>query len=126
MNSPTLKPLVNPLYKIKQSWIVAQCAEMRVIDQTLAPGEGVPWHLHPSSADYIICLRGELEIREINPDRVTTLRPLERYFVPDKRPHTTVNTSAEECQFLIVQGPGKVEFRALPKLDAAQNIGNDV
>ena len=121
VNPPTLKPLVNPLYKIKQSWIIAQCAEMRVIDQTLAPGEGVPWHLHPSSADYIICLRGELEIREINPDRVTTLRPLERYLVPDKQPHTTVNTSAEECQFLIVQGPGKVEFRALPKLEDTQS-----
>jgi quercetin dioxygenase-like cupin family protein len=118
MNVPTLKPLVNPLYKIKQSWIVAQCAEMRVIDQTLAPGEGVPWHLHPDSVDYIICLRGELEVREINPERVTTLRALDRYLVPDKHPHTTVNTSAEECQFLIVQGPGKVEFRALPKLDA--------
>src|SRR5881394_4642438 len=67
MKSPTLKPLVNPLYKIKQSGIIAQCAEMRVIDQTLAPGEGVPWHLHPDSVDYIICLRGQLEDREINP-----------------------------------------------------------
>ena len=120
VNSPTLKPSVNPLYKIKQSLIIAQCGEMRVIDQTLAPGESVPWHLHPSTADYVICLRGELEIREINPDRTTTLRPLERYLVPEKEPHTTVNASAEECQFLIVQGPGKVEFRALPKLESMQ------
>jgi quercetin dioxygenase-like cupin family protein len=126
MNSPTLKPLVNPLYKIKESWIIAQSAEMRVVDQTLAPGEGVPWHLHPATADYIICLRGELEIREISPDRITTLRALERYVVPKKRPHTTVNTSAEECQFLIIQGPGKVEFRGLPKLDATRNDGNVV
>ena len=126
VKSPTLKPLVNPHYKIKQSWLIAQCAEMRVIDQTLAPGQSVPWHLHPSSADYIICLRGELEIREINPDRATTLHPLERYLVPDKQPHTTINTSAEECQFLIVQGPGKLEFRALPELETRQNAGNDV
>jgi quercetin dioxygenase-like cupin family protein len=91
VNSPPLKPLVNPLYKIKQSAIIAQCAEMRVIDQTLAPGEAVPWHLHPDCADYIICLRGELEIRELNPDRVTTLRPLERYLIREKQPHTTVN-----------------------------------
>ena len=125
MKPPALKPHVNPLYRIKESLIIAQCAEMRVIDQTLAPGESVPWHLHPSSADYIICLRGELEIREINPDRVTTLRPLERYLVPDKQPHTTVNTSVEECQFLIVQGPGKVEFRALPKLETGRNARND-
>ena len=118
MNPHMLKPNVNPLYKIKQSLIIAQSTDMRVIDQTLAPGESVPWHLHPNSADYIICLRGELEIREINPDRVTTLGPLERHFIEEKHPHTTVNTSSDECQFLIVQGPGKVEFRALPKLDA--------
>jgi len=124
MKSPLLKPSANPLYKIKQSSIIAQCAEMRVIDQTLAPGECVPWHLHPSSVDYIICLRGELEVREINPERVTTLRPLERYLVAEKQPHTTVNASGEECQFLIVQGPGKVEFRALPTLESRQQ--NDV
>ena len=118
MNSPTLKPSVNPPYTIKQSLIVAQCAEMRVIDQTLAPGEAVPWHLHPGSVDYIICLRGELEIRELNRDRLTTLRPLERYLIRENQPHTTVNASGEECQFLIVQGPGKVEFRALPKLES--------
>jgi len=111
------QPLVNPLYKIKQSLIIAQSAEMRVIDQTLAPGEAVPWHLHPESDDYIICLRGELEVREINPENTTTLRALERCFIPKRRPHTTVNASNEECQFLIVQGPGRVEFRALPKLD---------
>jgi len=120
MKSPPLKPLASPFYKIKQSSVIAQCAEMRVVDQTLAPGECVPWHLHPSSADYIICLRGELEIREINPERVTTLRPLERYLVGEKQPHTTVNASGEECQFLIVQGPGKVEFRAHPTLESRQ------
>lgn len=125
MDSPTLTPLINPPYKIKQSSIIAQCADMRVIDQTLAPCECVPWHLHPNSVDYVICLRGELEIREVNPDRVTTLRPLERYLVPEKRPHTTVNVSAEDCQFLIVQGPGRVEFRALPKLETMQKGGND-
>src|SRR5262245_49200561 len=107
----------NPAYRIKQSVIIAQCAEMRVVDQTLAPGECVPWHLHPNSGDYVICLRGELEIRESNPDRVTKLRALERYFIAERTAHTTVNTSNDECQFLLVQGPGKVEFRALPKLD---------
>ena len=122
-----LQPPVNPPYKIKQSLIIAQSAEMRVIDQTLDPGEAVPWHLHPESDDYIICLRGELEVREINPEKVTTLRALERYLIPRKRPHTTVNASSnEECQFLIVQGPGRVEFRALPKLETSARPPNDV
>jgi quercetin dioxygenase-like cupin family protein len=124
--NPTLQPLVNPLYKIKQSLIIAQSAEMRVIDQTLAPGEAVPWHLHPETDDYVICLRGELQVREINPERVTTLRALERCLIPKRRPHTTVNASAEECQFLIVQGPGHVEFRALPKLESPSATSNDV
>jgi len=92
-----LQPPGNPPYKIKQSLIVAKSAEMRVIDQTLAPGEAVPWHLHPDSDDCIICLRGELEVREINPEKVTTLRALERCLIPRKRPHTTVNASSENA-----------------------------
>jgi len=112
--------------RIKQSLIIAQSAEMRVIDQTLAPGEAVPWHLHPESDDYVICLRGELQVREINPEKVTTLRALERCLIPKKRLHTTVNASAEECQFLIVQGPGRVEFRGLPKLESPSAASSDV
>jgi quercetin dioxygenase-like cupin family protein len=121
-----LQTPANPPYKIKQSLIIAQSAEMRVIDQTLAPGEAVPWHLHPESDDYIICLRGALEVREINPEKVTTLRALERCLIPSNRPHTTVNASNAECQFLIVQGPGHVEFRALPKLETSAHPRNDV
>jgi len=116
MNDTALKPLSNPLYGIKQSLVIAQSDDMRVIDQTLAPGEAVPWHLHPDTADYVICLRGELEIREVNPDRVTTLKPLERYLISAKTPHTTLNASNEDCQFLIVQGPGPLKFVPLPKL----------
>lgn len=118
MNSVPLQPFVNPRYKIKQSLVIAQCAEMRAIDLTLAPGECVPWHLHPNSDDYIICLRGELQVRSVDPDRVTTLRPLERCVIPKARPHSTLNASSEECQFLIVQGPGRVEFCAIPDLES--------
>ncbi|HXS50925.1 MAG TPA: cupin domain-containing protein [Usitatibacter sp.] len=117
MASTGTKATAHPRYDIKASRIVMESADMRVIDQTLAAGECVPWHLHPETDDYVICLRGELEVREVNPDRTTTLRALERYLVPRKTPHTTVNASSEDCQFLIVQGPGKVEFVPLPKLD---------
>ena len=123
MPAATLKPHVNPPYKIKESLIIAQCDDMRVIDQTLAPGESVPWHFHPTSADYVVCLRGELQIRQLNPERVTTLRALERYSIAEKQPHTTVNASEEDCQFLIIQGPGKVQFVAVPKLQGAVRSG---
>ncbi len=119
MAQDSAQPQAGPPYRIKQSLVLARSEQMRVIDQTLAPGECVPWHLHPDTDDYIICLRGVLEVREKNPDRVTTLRPLERHLVPKQRPHTTVNAGAEDCQFLIVQGPGRVEFRALPQRDDA-------
>lgn len=104
-------------YTIKRSAVIAESGDMRVLDLTLAPGECIPWHLHPDNEDYVIVLRGSLEIREINPDKVLTLGPLDRYVVPRRTPHTNVNASAEDCQFLVVQGPGKVEFRRLPKLD---------
>ena len=117
MTSTMTKPTADVPYKVKQNVVIAQCPEIRVLDITLAPGERVPWHLHPDSADYVICLRGEVEIHEINPDRVTKLRALERYIVAEKQPHTNVNASSEDCEFIVVQGPGKIEFRPLPKLD---------
>jgi quercetin dioxygenase-like cupin family protein len=115
MNSVPQQPAANPRYKIKQSLVIAQCDEMRVIDQTLAPGECVPWHLHPLTDDYILCLRGELQVRCVDPDELTTLRPLEQFVIPKGRPHSTANASAGDCQFLIVQGPGRVEFCAIPE-----------
>ena len=112
-----LPPTANPHYTVKRSVVIAQSADMRVIDITLAPGECIPWHLHPDNEDYVIVLNGSVEIREFHPDKTITLGPLDRYVVPRKRPHTNVNVSKEDCQFLVVQGPGKVEFQRLPKLD---------
>jgi len=106
-------------YRIKQTLVLAELPELRVIDLTLAPGERVPWHLHPDNDDLFICLRGSFEIRQINPARVTVMRPLDRHNVPRREPHTAVNVSAEDCQFLIVQGPGRYDYKPLPKLDAA-------
>lgn len=78
MVQSTLRPLQNALSKIKQNRIIAQCDQMRVIEQTLAPGEFVPWHLHPDTDDCIICLRGAVEIRDTSPGRVTVcMHPLD-------------------------------------------------
>ena len=44
-------------YRIKQTLVLAELPELRVIDLTLAPGERVPWHLHPDNDDLFICLR---------------------------------------------------------------------
>jgi len=104
-------------YAIKRTLVIAETPELRIIDQTLAPGERVPWHLHPDNDDLFICLRGTFEIREINPERTTVLEPLERHTVPKREPHMVVNVSGEDCQLLTIQGPGKYDFRRLPKLD---------
>lgn len=104
-------------YTIQQTLVLAETPELRVIDLTLAPGECVPWHLHPENDDLFICLRGTFEIREVKPDRTTVMRALDRHNVERKTPHTAVNVSQEECQFLIVQGPGQYDFIRLQKLD---------
>ena len=107
-------------YSIRQTRVIAETPELRVIDLTLAPGECVPWHLHPDNDDLFICLRGSFEIREVlggDADRTTVLRALERHNVEKRVPHTAVNVSNAECQFLIVQGPGRYDFKRLPKLD---------
>ncbi|MDX1375559.1 MAG: cupin domain-containing protein [Burkholderiales bacterium] len=108
-------------YTITQTLVIAETPQLRVIDLTLAPGECVPWHLHPDNDDLFICLRGTFEIREVlggDARRTTVLRALERHNVEKRVPHTAVNVSAAECQFLIVQGPGSYDFVRLPKLDA--------
>ena len=104
-------------YVITKTIVLAETPGLRVIDQTLAPGESVPWHLHPDNDDLFICLRGTFEIHEINPDRKTVLKALERHLVPKREPHKVVNVSNEECQLLTVQGPGQYDFRRLPQLD---------
>jgi len=107
-------------YAIKQTLVLAETPQLRVIDLTLAPGECVPWHLHPDNDDLFICLRGTFEIREVlgaDADRTTVMHPLERHNVEVRVPHTAVNVSGTECQFLIVQGPGRYDFKRLPKLD---------
>jgi hypothetical protein len=53
----------------------------------------------------------------VNPERITVLKPLDRYNVPKRVPHTAVNTSVADSQFLIVQGPGRYDFTRLAKLD---------
>ena len=78
----------------------------------------MPWHLHPDNDDLFIALRGTFEIREVKPERTTVMRPLERHNVVKRTPHTAVNVSRGDCQFLIVQGPGRYDFKRLPKLDA--------
>jgi len=107
-------------YSIRQTLVVAETPELRVIDLTLAPGECVPWHLHPDNDDLFIGLRGTFEIREVlggDADRTTVMRPLDRHNVAKRVPHTAVNVSDAECQFLIVQGPGRYDFKRLPRLD---------
>jgi mannose-6-phosphate isomerase-like protein (cupin superfamily) len=109
-------------YTITQTVVIAETPELRVIDLTLAPGECVPWHLHPDNDDLFICLRGTFEIREVlgggaDSDRVTVMQPLDRHNVEKRVPHTAVNVSDAGCQFLIVQGPGRYDFKRLPKLD---------
>jgi quercetin dioxygenase-like cupin family protein len=105
-------------YEIKQTLVIAETPDLRVVDLTLAPGECVPWHLHPDNDDLFICLRGTFEVREVKPDRVTVLKPLERHNVAKRVPHTAVNVSRTDCQFLVVQGPGRYDFKRLAKLDA--------
>src|SRR5260370_30147348 len=101
---PESPPDAHPQCKVKRSVVIAQSADMRVIDITLVPGKCIPWHLHPDNEDYVIVLSGSAEIREFHPDNTVTLPPLERYVVPRKPPHTNVNRSSHACQFLVVCG----------------------
>ena len=85
--------------------------------------DGWDWALLIAVAYTAVMVLVRLMVRRRNElhgydDCTTAMRPLERHNVVKRTPHTAVNVSPEDCQFLIVQGPGKYDFIRLAKLDS--------
>ena len=77
---------------------------------TLAPGDSIPWHLHPATHDDYYVLAGALRIALQRPDESVTLGAGETYRIEPERPHHNENAGPEECIFLLIQGPGPSTF----------------
>ena len=102
-------------YTITDTSIVAETADLRVLEITLGPGEEVPWHVHSQVDDIFYCLAGALEIYTRKPEATHALAPGETCRIPHGRGHRVVNAAPEgNTRFLLVQGPGTYDYVLLP------------
>jgi mannose-6-phosphate isomerase-like protein (cupin superfamily) len=77
---------------------------------TLAPGESIPWHMHPSTHDDYYVLAGTLSIALRDPEEAVELHLGQTYRIEAGRPHHNANTGSDVCVFLLIQGPGTSSF----------------
>ncbi len=90
-------------------WI-ARTADVAVRVNTLAPGQGTPWHYHSTVADDVFCLEEPVEVGLRGPDQTVTLRPGQRQRIAAGRVHRVVNRAATEARYLLVQATGPYDF----------------
>jgi mannose-6-phosphate isomerase-like protein (cupin superfamily) len=112
-----------PNYLVKNVETVAAGTDVQVRLFTLAPSEVIPWHFHSTIADEFFVLTGELTVETRKPDDCRVLGVGERYRVNAGYAHQTSNRGAHDCQFLIVQGVGKYDFKALAGAQSAEVNG---
>ena len=97
-------------YEIENQEVVAEGADMRMLELTLAAGQSVPWHYHSEIADTFVCLEGQLVVETKAPNAIAQLAPGERFTVDPKTAHTTYGKNKCPCKFMLVQGVGVYDF----------------
>jgi quercetin dioxygenase-like cupin family protein len=95
-----------PPYTVERSEVIAETAELRVVELTLAAGEEVPWHHHPHTDDTLYCLEGTVVVERGDGAPPREVGPGERHTVPPGVRHRVHGRDGGRCRFLNVQGPG--------------------
>jgi quercetin dioxygenase-like cupin family protein len=90
-------------------WI-AKTESVGVRINTLAAGQGTPWHRHSAISDDVFCLESPVEVGLRNPDETVHLRPGQRQHIEAGRAHRVVNRSAAPLRYLLIQATGPYDF----------------
>ncbi len=90
--------------------VVIQTADVRIVEYTLQPGAGNPWHYHSQVSDRVYCLEGLIGINIQQPPKSLVLRPGESYEVSPKTVHYVNNAAGGTSRYLLVQALGKYDF----------------
>lgn len=77
---------------------------------TLASGDMIPWHCHRKTADHYFVLQGELTVSTREPEHTQAIGAGHNYRIEPGRPHRIANRSEADCQFLLLQGVGTVDW----------------
>ncbi len=97
-------------YQVKNVEPVMIGSDMRARLFTLAPGDVIPWHFHPNTADHYFVVQGELTVSTREPEGTETVVAGCNYRIEPRRPHLIANHSVADCQFLLLQGVGTLDW----------------
>lgn len=90
--------------------LVVQTADVRVVEYTMAPGEAHPWHHHSAVSDRVYCLEGVIDVDIRTPPEKHSLRPGQSYEVPPGTVHHVGNGSDATGRYLLIQATGKYDY----------------
>lgn len=110
MSSSSATEVRTSNYQVKSIEPVMMGTEVRARLFTLAPRDVIPWHLHSEAADHYFVLAGELMASMRSPEETSIVGVGRNYRIPPGRPHSIANRSIVDCQFLLLQGVGKLDW----------------
>jgi quercetin dioxygenase-like cupin family protein len=90
-------------------WI-AKTEDVSVRINTLAPGQGTPWHYHSVITDDVFCLADPVEVWLRGPEETIRLAPGQRQHIPAGRVHRVVNSTSSPLRYLLIQATGPYDF----------------
>lgn len=115
--TPDIRPWQNQ-FEVNNVAVIAETADLRVIELTLDPGQCVPWHAHPVNPDIFYPIAGIIDVHEKMPETVTRLAVGDTHTVPAKRAHLVHNPTQQTIRFLNIQGPGAYDYLAIGDQEA--------
>lgn len=90
--------------------VIAETADVRIVEYTLNPGDRHPWHRHSEVTDRIYCLEGLIGVGMQEPTRQFRLQPGESCEVAVGTIHHVSNPGADTARYLLVQALGKYDY----------------
>jgi quercetin dioxygenase-like cupin family protein len=93
--------------------VLVQTADVRIVEYTLKPGDGHPWHYHFQVSDRLYCLEGLIGVNTRAPSQKLVLRPGESCEVPPKTVHHVNNAGDGTSRYLLIQALGKYDYNRI-------------
>lgn len=87
--------------------------EFRISEVRIGPTQEVPWHFHTTVRDSFLVLEGNIRITMQKPDEEVLLAQSDIFQVQPGRPHRVTNPGQKPAVFMLLQGVGKFDFKAI-------------
>lgn len=94
----------------KAAKTLVQTADVRIVEYTLRPGDGNPWHYHSQVSDRVYCLEGLIGVNIREPSTRLVLRPGESHEIAPNTVHYVDNAGNGTSRYLLIQALGKYDF----------------